>query len=94
MIGTSNTIVGNNNFVVASNVTVVGSNDWIFTSDYTSNDIEDGVLILGNFLVEKSDLNKIKMNPLAEIRCIKTQDMVSRSNFWLGSVNKNAKVVF
>jgi len=51
IIGNNNTVIGEGNVVIGSNDTVTGTSNWILTSNFTSNDAQDGVLALGNYMI-------------------------------------------
>jgi len=46
IIGSNNTVSGNDNFVVGSNDSLAGNNNWVFASDYQSVDPQNGVLFI------------------------------------------------
>jgi hypothetical protein len=70
VIGNNNIISGNNDIVIGSRNNFKGSNQWVFASDYQSNDPQSGILIIGIYLIELSDTLKITYNPAKVIHCI------------------------
>ena len=51
IFGNNNSVARNGNAVIGSNDIITGSSNWILTSNYTSEDAQDGVLALGNYLI-------------------------------------------
>jgi hypothetical protein len=70
IIGEDNVVNGTKNFVVGSKDNLNGNNNWVFTSDLKLKTVEDGVLIIGNYLIELTDIPLIPKNPSEAIRCI------------------------
>jgi hypothetical protein len=86
IIGAGNTVVGDGNVVIGSNDTVVGNSNWILSSNYTSQDAEDGVLVVGNYMIELYHYYEVLQNPSFVINCVNTQDAARLVNaFWTGS---------
>lgn len=83
IIGDNNTVVGSGNVVIGSNDTVTGSSNWILTSNYISDDVQDGVLALGNYMIELTEYYRVLQNPSEVINCISSQDAARLVNaFW------------
>jgi hypothetical protein len=70
IIGNNNTVSGNNDIIIGSKNNLKGDNDWVFASDYQSNDPQNGVLIIGIYLIELYDTLQITYSPLKVIHCI------------------------
>lgn len=51
IIGEQNSIQGENNVVIGSRNSLTGNNYWVFASDYQSPTVQNGVLILGVYLI-------------------------------------------
>lgn len=51
VIGEQNAVNGSNNIVIGSRNSLNGNNDWVFASDYQSPSVQNGVLILGVYLI-------------------------------------------
>lgn len=51
IVGSYNSVNGNGNIVIGSKDNVNGNNNWVFTSNYNSPDAQDGVLVLGSFMI-------------------------------------------
>ncbi len=52
IIGSNNVVNGSDNLVIGSRNSLTGNNQWVFASDYRSQDPQNGVLILGVYLIE------------------------------------------
>ena len=59
---------------------MTGNNNWIFTSDYDSKDPENGVLIIGEYLIELYDAFKITYDVKDAIRCLDGMESKYHSN--------------
>lgn len=51
MVGKNNTVAGSGNVVIGSNDKLKGTSNWILTSNYVSSDVQDGVLVVGNYMI-------------------------------------------
>lgn len=90
IIGDGNAVTGTNNIVIGSKDILTGNNNWVFTSEFQSTDPLNGVLIIGVYLVELTDLFSLLYKPADVIHCLgKEESSQQFSNFWGGAqVNK------
>lgn len=51
VIGSGNSVEGNNNMVIGSQNSLVGDNSWVFASDFSSDELQSGVLIIEIYLI-------------------------------------------
>ena len=56
-------VAGNNNMVIGSQNSLLGNNSWVFASDFSSSELQSGVLIIEIYLIELSDIMEIMTNP-------------------------------
>lgn len=56
--------------MIGSNNSLVGNNDWVFASDYQSTDPQNGVLILEVYLIELAALSQLTTLPAQAIHCV------------------------
>lgn len=82
IIGSDNSVNGTKNFVVGSKDSLNGNNNWVFTSDLNLKTVEDGVLIIGNYLIELADIPLILKDPSEAIRCITIDDSNKKFRKW------------
>lgn len=70
--GNNNLVAGKGNLVIGSNNKLVGINSWFFTSNYhsTVNQIDEGILVLGNYKIVLSKANLILSDPRLAITMI------------------------
>jgi hypothetical protein len=51
VIGAANNVEGYNNMVVGSRNSLLGDNSWVFASDFSSSELQSGVLIIEIYLI-------------------------------------------
>lgn len=56
-------VEGYNNMVIGSQNSLLGNNSWVFACDFSSNELQSGVLIIEIYLIELSDIMEILTNP-------------------------------
>ncbi len=56
VIGAANNVEGYNNMVVGSRNSLLGDNSWVFASDFSSSELQSGVLIIEIYLIQLSDI--------------------------------------
>ena len=71
IVGSANRVKGKNNVVIGSNNTVGGNNFWVFDSNVEQEGIEDGVLILENYLIEMAEMRDVLHDPRKVVRCLR-----------------------
>ena len=63
IIGDNNLVNGSQNLVIGSRNSLTGNNQWVFASDYQSKDPQNGVLILGVYLIELAEVQDVSTRP-------------------------------
>jgi hypothetical protein len=56
-------VEGYNNMVIGSQNSLLGNNSWVFACDFSSSELQSGVLIIEIYLIELSDIMEILTNP-------------------------------
>jgi len=74
IVGDENNVTGNSNVVIGSRNSFNGTDGWVFASDYKSNNHLEGVLIIGNYLIELDEIMVIGYRPREAIHCLKKGD--------------------
>jgi len=62
VIGGNNTVCGDDNVVIGSSNSIVGTNQWIFTSNFASDNANNEILVVDNFLIRLLDTQQILYN--------------------------------
>ena len=89
IIGEENAVNGSNNIVIGSRNSLTGNNYWVFASDYESPSVQNGVLILGVYLIELTEINLIPNDPSEVVHCIKQEESNQHfSKFWSNTFHK------
>lgn len=57
IIGDLNDVNGNHDIVIGSRNSLTGNNIWVLNSDVHKHNVEDGVLIVGGYVIELNDIN-------------------------------------
>lgn len=75
--GDNNFVGGIGNLVIGSNNKVMSINSWFFTSDYQSagNQIDEGILVLGNYKIVLSKASLILSDPRLAINLIDSSEL-------------------
>lgn len=71
IVGSKNRVKGNKNIVIGCNNAVRGNNFWVFDSNVDTNGVNDGVLIVENYLIEMADMEEVRHNPRKAVRCLR-----------------------
>lgn len=80
--GDNNFVAGKGNLVIGSNNKFIGINSWFFTSDYHSagNQIDEGILVLGNYKIILSKAHLILNDPRQAISMIDSSEFEALKN--------------
>ena len=92
MIGNENNLNGEDNIVIGSRNNLKGSNYWVFDSDVKTRGIQDGVLIVMNYLIELTDVEKLLVNPSNVVRCLKKEESKGKFKSWWNKASPRLKI--
>ena len=85
VVGEDNSVEGDDNFVIGDYNDLEGNSNWIFASNVKSASPFDGVLVIGDFLIELADLLEYNKDIREVVHCTKhTQNVERRRNWWKG----------
>lgn len=82
---------GNHDIVIGSRNSLTGNNLWVLNSDINAHNVEDGVLIVGGYVIELNDIYQVLSQPQEVIQCIKQEESNSRFRSWWGKAHSRRR---
>ena len=92
VIGDKNNLKGEDNVVIGSRNNLKGSNYWVFDSDVKTKGVQDGVLIIMNYLIELTDVEELLVNPSNVVRCLKKEESNGKFKSWWKKASPRLKI--
>lgn len=80
--------------MVGSQDNLLGNNNWVFASNFNSTNPEDGVLIIEVYVIELDELFDLLANPLKAIKCVKQEDSNQRFGSWWNGAKATNRFCF
>ena len=92
VVGSENNLKGKDNIVIGSRNNLKGSNYWVFDSDVKTKGVKDGVLIVKNYLIELTDIDKLLKNPSSVVRCLNKDETKGKFSKWWNKACPHLKI--